>query len=335
MNFNARVIVVCVWLLVACGEGVSPASAQVAEKRRPVVVGVVNYGNAEESRALGAALTRELKARQERPNVSYNVSILNIEFNDAAGADAIRSLKSMHADIVFLTSPWLIDKVLEAIDNVPIVITGQAFLWKLQFFQTLSRPGGRVTGFIRDPSSFAKSVDLLQTFCPAVRRVGVVVNADLSADGEFVDYIAHENESLRSRGSVIIPLYSNGLDWLASLPKLIRDNRLDALNIGGSSEVRRRFGELASVLQTVGIPHIYSSVSMVELGGGFAAQPARFDVARTGAEYISRIAHGTSPGEIPVQINRAYDIAVHTEHIRDFKGCDPRRIAKIANLFYP
>jgi len=242
----------------------------------------------------------------------------------------------MHADVVFLTAPYLIDKVREAIDNVPIVTTGQAFLWKMKdFVDSLSRPGGRVTGFIRDPSGFAKSVELLQTFCPAVRRVGAVVNADLSTDREFIDYIAHENQSLLGRGAVIIPLYTNGLDWLASLPKLIRDNRLDALNIGVSIEVRRRFGEVAGVLQALGIPHIYGYVAMVQRGGAFAAQPAAFDVARTGAEYISRIAHGVSPADIPVQINRAYDIAVNTQRIKDFKGCDPRRIAKIANSFFP
>jgi hypothetical protein len=165
--------------------------------------------------------------------------------------------------------------------------------------------------------------------------VGAVVSADLSSDPEFVDYVAHENQLLRNRGATIVPLYSTGLDWLASLPDLIRDHRLDALNVGGSVEVRRRFDAVSRALQTLGVPHIYSNVWMVEHGGAFAAQPAAFDIARTGAEYISRIAHGVSPGDIPVQINRAYDIAVHTERIKEFKGCDPRRIAKIATSFFP
>jgi hypothetical protein len=89
------------------------------------------------------------------------------------------------------------------------------------------------------------------------------------------------------------------------------------------------------MLKQLGIPHLYNLVTMVERGGALAAQPARFNIARTGAEFISRIAHGEPAGDIPVQISRAYDIVLHTERIRDFRGCDPRRIAKIANRFLP
>src|SRR5207237_6793657 len=104
-----------------------------------------------------------------------------------------------------------------------------------------------------------------------------------------------------------------------------RSHRIDALIISYTTDIRDRFDEVRSALQSLGIPHIYNLVNAVEQGGALGAQPGGFDIGKTGAEYISRIAHGEAPAEIPVQLSRSYDIAVHTERIQDFRGCDPRR----------
>jgi ABC-type uncharacterized transport system substrate-binding protein len=214
-------------------------------------------------------------------------------------------------------------------------VHGQAYFSRLPFFETIARPGGRVTGFIRDPASFAKRVELMQGFCPSIQRIGALVSAELGGDETFLEYLASENERLRHSRAVLVPFFMRDLELLSSLPGLIRTERLDALIVGVPPSWRGQFDKVTAAMRALGIPHIYPYVSAVEQGGALAAQPAPYDVAKTGAEYIARIAHGEKAGEIPVQIRRAYDIAVHTERIRDFKGCDPRRIAKIATRFYP
>ena len=310
-------------------------SATDAHARLPVSVGILGYGPPSEFRILEHRLERELGLRPENPPLPYRIRSWSIDYNTASEDAGVETLKAFKPDIILLLSPELIEKVLPRIADVPLVVHGQTYLSRLPIFQSIARPGGRVTGFLRDPASFAKRVELLQGFCPSIRRIGTVVSAELRNDGQFLDFLATENDRLRANDAVLVPLYMHDLDLLPSLPAIIATSRLDALIVGVPVSVRERFSEVISAMRSLGIPHIYPFVSAVERGGALAAQPAPYDIAKTGAEYISRIAHGEKAGDIPVQIRRNYDIAVHTERIKDFKGCDPRRIAKIATRFFP
>jgi putative ABC transport system substrate-binding protein len=307
-----------------------------AEARKQVNVGVVGFMNELEAKQLEQSLGRELRARPERPPLAYRMTIIrSLAYTDAAMTSAVDALEQFRPDVVLLLSPVLTDKVLERIDKVPIVMTGAGFVTKLPWVASVARPGGRVTGFIRDPPSLAKRVELLQSFCPSLKRIGNLIGIESKTDDVFIDFLNHENERLRGRDAVIVPLYMRGLDLLESLPEVIRAERLDALVVSVSIQVRDRIDEVSAAMHALGIPHIYSVTGLVEQGAALGAQPANFDIAKTAAEYISRIAHGEAAAEIPIQISRAYDIAMHTERIKDFKGCDPRRIAKIATRFFP
>jgi ABC-type uncharacterized transport system substrate-binding protein len=310
-------------------------SAGHAQPPPPVSVGILGYGPKPEYTALEQRLERELRVRPESPRLSYRIQSWSVDYNTAAEDAGIEQLKVFRPDIILLMSPELVEKVLPRIAEVPLVVHGQTYVSRLPAFKSIARPGGRVTGFLRDPASFAKRVEVLQGFCSSVRRVGAIISADLRNDEQFLEFLSAENDRLRVNGALLVPLYMQDLDLLPSLPAIIETSRLDALIVGIPVSVRERFGEVTSAMQSLRIPHIYPFVSAVEHGGALAAQPSPYDIAKTGAEYISRIAHGEKAGEIPVQIRRTYDIAVHTERIKDFKGCDPRRIARIATRFFP
>jgi ABC-type uncharacterized transport system substrate-binding protein len=183
-------------------------------------------------------------------------------------------------------------------------------------------------------NQLSKRIELLQGFCPRVRKVGMVTTTATASDPVFLEFLDRESRLLRKGGIAVMPLYLD-VERFSSLPDLIHTNNLDALDILYTLDVRDHFPEVKSILASLGIPHVYNKEHAVQSGGAFAAQPAAFDFVKTGAEYIIRIAHGEKAGDIPIQISRAYDIVVNTERIQDFKGCDARRIARIATRFYP
>ena len=310
-------------------------AAGYARAETPVRVGILGYGTSDEYRQLERDLLAELRRRPERPPLGYEIRSWGIAFNSNAEDAGIESIKAFQPDIVMLLSTDPVEKVLERIDRVPLIVHGQGHVRRMPYFKSTARPGGRVTGFLRDPADLAKRVEMLQGFCTSIRRIGFTASADLRTDPDFIEFVAVANDQLRLRGAVIVPVFTTGIEIFPALPSIVREQQFDALFISLPPDVRQHFNQIVATLRELRIPHIYSLVSAVERGGAFAAQPAPYDIARTGAEYISRIAHGEPPGQIPVQIRRAYDIAVHTERISDFRGCDPRRIAKIATRFYP
>jgi ABC-type uncharacterized transport system substrate-binding protein len=236
MSCNCRALLGRTLLMFALGVPALPGLAAKFDVASQVHVGVVAYASASEVEALKEELLRELRARPERPAKSYRITALGITFTDDAATAAIDELKRLRIDIALLLSPMLVDKALQTLDRVPLVTTGQAFLSEMTYFASTARPGGRVTGFIRDVASFAKSAELLQSFCPSIRRVGALIGSDLSGDPDFVRYLAHENELLRGSGATIIPIYSV-LDAKA-LQRIVRENSLDALSINATADVR-------------------------------------------------------------------------------------------------
>jgi putative ABC transport system substrate-binding protein len=305
-----------------------------AAEPRVVKVGVIGYATTPELSALRAALARELAARQ-RPDIRYEVEAFATPYDEKATLAAVARLRALGPDVVLLTSPILVDYVLHGVDRVPVVTTGEGFLSEMPFFASVAKPGGRVTGFLRSPSSLAKRVELLQGFCPRVRRVGYLADEAQQHDEVFLEDLRAENERLAPNGAVVIPLYSKGSDIVAELPRIVRERGLDALDIGVSPAVLNGIAGLEAALEALRLPHVYSRLTVMSQGGALAAQPVPYDVARMGAEYIARIAQGESPSEIPVQISRAYDIGVNVGRIKSFAGCDPRRVARIATRFYP
>src|SRR5262249_23630264 len=151
----------------------------------------------------------------------------------------------------------LVSYVLDAIDSVPIVTTGQAFIAEMPFFGSIAKPGGRVTGFIRLPSSLAKRVELLQGFCRSIRRVGYLASTDVFTERLYLNLLAAEAERLKPSGAIVIPIYTDGIEVLPRLPRLVRELGLDALDIGVWLD-QNQIPLLESTLAELGIPHIYN-----------------------------------------------------------------------------
>ncbi len=305
-----------------------------AEPARQIRVGVLGFFTDTEARFTERSLDDELRARPGRPALSYRVTVLQTAYTDADMGEAVDRLQALRPDVVLVNFPDLIEYVLLRMRKIPVVSGGEVIIGNLPDVKTVAQPGGRVTGFFRQVNQLSKRVELLHGFCPSVRKVGFVANPAFVSSTVFLEYMDRESRLLRKSGIAVMPLYL-GVDQFSALPALIGANHLDALDIPYTLDVRDHLSEIKAIVASLGIPHVYNLAQAVQNGGAFAVQPAAFDFVKTGAEYIVRIAHGEKAGDIPIQISRAYDIVINTERIQDFKGCDARRIARIATRFYP
>ena len=304
---------------------------------QPTRVGVVGFFTESEAAAIERDLREHLRsasAHRVRRGLQFQATVLGSGRDSAAMTAAVTHLQGLQPDIVLVNSPLLVPDVLSRLRDVPVILSGEAVLENLPYIHSVARPGGRVTGFLRQTGQLSKRVELLQSFCPAVRTVGVINVPSAEGRIDFVEYIAHEDALLRVSGSRVVSLFI-GSGRLELLPELVRKHRIDALDIVYNLDVRDHLPQVLSALASLGLPYVFNRVQPVEQGAALGTQPAAFDFARTGAEYIVRIANGEKPGEIPIQISRAYDIAVNSARIQGFRGCDPRRIARITTRFLP
>lgn len=172
---------------------------------------------------------------------------------------------------------------------------------------SLARPGGNITGVsLMSAASNAKNIELFHDMLPAVRRVGVLVNAK---DPIFAK--AMIDEAVRagsSTGTEIQPVVTiSGPDELESAFATMAREKADAVIVQGSLVVKL----LTDMAIKYRLPAASSTRAFADIGGlmSFGADgPA---AVRHGAKFVQRILQGKGPKDIPVEQPTKYELAVN------------------------
>lgn len=172
---------------------------------------------------------------------------------------------------------------------------------------SLARPGGNITGVsLMSAASNAKNIELFHDMLPAVRRVGVLVNAK---DPIFAK--AMIDEAVRagsSTGTEIQPVVTiSGPDELESAFATMAREKADAVIVQGSLVIKL----LTDMAIKYRLPAASSTRAFADIGGlmSFGADgPA---AVRHGAKFVQRILQGKGPKDIPVEQPTKYELAVN------------------------
>src|SRR5262245_8693214 len=230
-----------------------------------------------------------------------------------ADIDYIRSsaadLASSKPDVILVYAIRTLNAMRAATSQIPVVFIATSDPVGLGLIESLSRPGGNVTGFMLYEVSLAgKLVELLKEIAPHLGRVALVFNPDnLSAAGYW-----RSIESVAKSHSVI-PV---------SLP--VRDvaSILDAVDAfarepnGGlvlptdvTTIVNRDL--IVALTARHRLPAVYSFRSDVMSGGLMSYGPDTSDLFVRSASYVDRILKGEKPSDMPVQAPTKFELTVN------------------------
>src|SRR5262249_2833894 len=204
------------------GAGAWPlaARAQQPERMRRIAVLMNNAEDDPEGQARAAGFLQGLQALGwiEGKN-------LRIDWHWTAGdVGRIRSdvteLVGHPPDIIVANGRVILSEATQAIRSIPIVFVlvndpvGQGFI------SSLSRPGGNVTAFtFFEYAMFGKSLELLKNVEPAVRRIGFILNPDLSVySGRFLP--AFETDARKYSIELTVARVSTEVEIDAAIAKL-------------------------------------------------------------------------------------------------------------------
>ena len=197
----------------------------------------------------------------------------------------------------------------DATSTIPIVIVFNDDPVQYGLVDSLSRPGGNVTGVTSMQNELAgKRLNLLHDMVPAAKTV-----VFLSGTPNFLTYRA-QTSAVREAGQAL------NLDILIVE---CRDDR--AFESAFETMVQRRAGALMvgsfpirNLYQTVklaarfNIPTMYADPGFVIDGGLMsysAIAPANYHLA--GAQYVARILKGAKPADLPVQQSTTFELVIN------------------------
>lgn len=184
------------------------------------------------------------------------------------------------------------------------------------FVQTLSRPGGNVTGFTNvDPSLGGKWLDLLRQVRPGLTHATLMFNPQLSETGTH--YIQSFLQAANTFGIVANAFPINGSEDIVAAADAISAQPLGGVVVSTDAFLLIRRHEVVREIARVGVPAIYGYRDYVEEGGlmSYSADPNVW--FRGVGAYAGRILKGELPGELPVQFPNVFRLSINLRTASD------------------
>jgi len=220
-----------------------------------------------------------------------------------------RDLVSAAPDVILSQSNLAVSTLLRETSAIPIVFTVAGEPVASGFIKSLARPGTNATGFTSfEPSIAQKWVQFLKEIAPDVRRVGLVMHPETSANVKFTQAAEAAAVSL---GLMPMPI---GVHDPAEITRLVGE--FSAAPKGGLvvcpnpvTNVHREL--LISLAERHRLPAVYAFRYFADQGGLLSYGIDVVDQYRRAAVYVHRILKGEKPADLPSQQPNKFELVIN------------------------
>lgn len=195
--------------------------------------------------------------------------------------------------------------------TIPIIFTAVTDPVSQGLVESLSRPGGNITGFTDfDLSMAGKWLEMLTEIAPPVATIGILYSSPANAPfaGQMMQSL---REAAASRGVTVRAAEASDEAGLESaVTEISREARAGLLVLPDSFTIVHRSFIVASAAR-MRLPAVYWNRAFVADGGLMSYGADINDLYYRSAAYIDRILRGANPGDLPVQYPTKFDLAIN------------------------
>jgi putative tryptophan/tyrosine transport system substrate-binding protein len=175
--------------------------------------------------------------------------------------------------------------------------------------QSLSRPGGNITGTsLMSSDTFGKGIEFLKELVPQARRVAVLGNPD---NASVVRVWAETRAAATQLGIELLSAEARSRDELATAFAAIVRERPDALVVLLDSLTVDNRQQIVEFAATHRLPAQYGGPMFAELGGLLVYTVDFHELWRRAAVYVDRILKGAKPADLPVEQPTKFNLVIN------------------------
>jgi putative tryptophan/tyrosine transport system substrate-binding protein len=241
--------------------------------------------------------------------------------------DLAAELVRLDVDVIVTGTNLHVIAVRNATSTKPIVMVFAADPVGSGFIQSLSRPGGNITGLSSDagPDLWAKYLALLREVVPKLSRIGILGQV-ASKVGFSELQRAGQNQNI---GLEVADLLRP--EDLDSAFATLVDKRVDALLlvVGPLTYLLRE--EIANRALKYRLPAMTNATQFSEAGLLMSYGPSIDDLYRRAAIYVDKILRGTAPGDLPVEQPTKFDLVINLKTAQALGIGVPLQLQQLAN----
>jgi putative ABC transport system substrate-binding protein len=256
-----------------------------------------------------ATFTEALRSFGWTEGQNLKLSVYRIKPNAADLRKGVAEILAEAPDVIVSGGGTTTPPVLQATNKVPIVFTTAVDPVGSGFVESLSHPGGNVTGFMQfNYSTAGKWLELLKQVSPAIVRVGVIRDATVpSGIGQFAVIQAVAT----TLGADIIPIGTRNAGEIESgIEKLARSPSGGLIATFGAT-VNGHRDLIVGLAARHRLPAVYANRSFVYHGGLISYGSDTVALTQRAATYVDRILKGEKPADLPVQAPNKYDLILN------------------------
>ena len=202
-----------------------------------------------------------------------------------------------------------------ATSTIPIVFTGSDAPVKFGLVDSLSHPGGNVTGATMFTSELEiKKLDLLHELLPGARLIGMLVNPNNPTADTDVQDILVAAKSMGKQIHVVRALSEEEID-LAFVD--LGRQKLEGLLVGHDPFFNSQRQQIVALATRLGVPAIYEHREFVLVGGLMSYGNIIQDNYRLAGVYAGRILKGAEPADLPVQQATKFELVINLKTARE------------------
>jgi putative ABC transport system substrate-binding protein len=290
------------------------ARAQQPESMRRIGVLVNTASDDREGQAGLAAFSQALQKLGWTAGRQVQIDTRWGENNEDLDRRYAAELIALRPDVFFASGSLSVAALKRVAGTVPIVFVGVADPEGGGFVESLSRPGGNVTGFMLYEYSFsAKWLELLKEIVPNLARAAVLRDSvNRSGIGQF----AAIQSAARPLGVELRPVDTRDKDEIERTIAAFARSPNVGLVVTPSATVSVYRHAIITLAARYKLPAVYGFRRNVTDGGLISYGPDRVDLFRRASEYVDRILKGEKPSEMPVQAPTKFELVINLKTAR-------------------
>ena len=220
-----------------------------------------------------------------------------------------KELVALNPDVIVASGTQAIRAAKVATSAIPIVMTTSSYPDKIGLVDSLSRPGGNVTGLSNvGPELSGKKLELLKQIAPKASRVAVVFNPASEVEPLVVQELSAMAPTL---GFEIEPVEVRSPEGFSAAFGALSPSRINALLALGNPINFRERQLIADFALKNRLPSVYDERLFVAAGGLLSYAPSFTDAFRRAAMYVDKILKGQKPSDLPVEQPTKFELVIN------------------------
>jgi putative ABC transport system substrate-binding protein len=219
-------------------------------------------------------------------------------------------LVTLKPDLIVGPSPQVALALKSATAAIPIVFVAVFDPVAIGLVQSLSRPGGNITGLATyAPGDWiAKRVEILRELIPSASKIALLHNP-----GSPTQRLVLANElstTARSMGVALPIVEATTADELATAFASAAAEQADAMIVLGDSLTSQEAPRITALAAKHHLPAVYLFRQFAP-GGLIVYGPDIADLLRRAGDYVDKILKGTKPADLPVEQPTKFEMVIN------------------------